>query len=160
MQKSDEEQGDASRPKDRRVTLEDVPARALSPSSIPMTHAGVCAKVDENSPRMKRRISHAGHAGVSPLPPPFHISRSPSPSEGDNLSDEAGSCGTNASARSSAGGMAAGCSEAEDVQEYALAFDTEAVQGDKGLFDILEVRLCDSVSRGGWSVRPLAWVYV
>ena len=44
--------------------------------------------------------------------------------------------------------MAAGCSEAEDVQEYALAFDTEAVQGDKGLFDILEVRLCDSVSRG------------
>ena len=113
MQKSDEEQGDASRPKDRRVTLEDVPARALSPSSIPMTHAGVCAKVDENSPRMKRRISHAGHAGVSPLPP-----------------------------------MAAGCSEAEDVQEYALAFDTEAVQGDKGLFDILEVRLCDSVSRG------------
>ena len=137
MQKSDKEQGDASRAKDRRVTLEDVPSRTLSPSSIPMTHAGVCAKVDENSPRMKRRISHAGHAGVSPLPPPFHISRSPSPSEGENLSDEA---------------------EAEDVQEYALAFDTGAVQGDKGLFDILEVRSCDVVSRAARSVKP--WVYV
>ena len=158
MHKNDKEQGDASRAKDRRVTLEDVPSRILSPSSIPMTHNGVCAKVDENSPRVKRRISHAGHAGVSPLPPPFHISRSPSPSEGDNLSDEAGSCGTNASARSSAGGMAAGCSEAEDVQEYALAFDTGAVQGDKGLFDILEVRLCDVVSRTARSVKP--WVYV
>ena len=158
MHKNDKEQGDASRAKDRRVTLEDVPSRILSPSSIPMTHNGVCAKVDENSPRVKRRISHAGHAGVSPLPPPFHISRSPSPSEGDNLSDEAESCGTNASARSSAGGMAAGCSEAEDVQEYALAFDTEAVQGDKGLFDILEVRLCDVVSRAARSVKP--WVYV
>ena len=137
MHKNDKEQGDASRAKDRRVTLEDVPSRTLSPSSIPMTHAGVCAKVDENSPRMKRRISHAGHAGVSPLPPPFHISRSPSPSEGENLSDEA---------------------EAEDVQEYALAFDTEAVQGDKGLFDILEVRSCDVVSRAARSVKP--WVYV
>ena len=158
MHKNDKEQGDASRAKDRRVTLEDVPSRILSPSSIPMTHNGVCAKVDENSPRVKRRISHAGHAGVSPLAPPCYISRSPSPSECQNISDEAESCGTKSSATSSAGGKAAGCSEAEDVQEYALAFDTGAVQGDKGLFDILEVRLCDVVSRAARSVKP--WVYV